>query len=60
MKQAKGRQLLAVVRQGERENTDCQLTLRARDQAQGLIVVLGRWGNVYAIINLGTCLFARD
>lgn len=32
----------------------------AGDQAQELIVILGRWGYVYAIINLGACLFARE
>lgn len=32
----------------------------AGDQAQELIVILGHRGYVYAIINLGTCLFAWD
>lgn len=32
----------------------------AGDQAQELIVILGHLVYVYAIINLGTCLFAWD
>lgn len=63
MKQTKGRQLLVVVSQGERKHrlsADSKGLCMAGDQAQELIVILGRWGYVYAIINLGTCLFARD
>lgn len=55
---------LVVVRQQEETEgyTGCQLTLRAFawQQAQELIVIPGLLGCVYAIINLGTCLFAWD
>lgn len=64
MKQPKHRQLPVVARQQEETEgyTGCQLTLRAFawQQAQELIVIPGLLGCVYAIINLGTCLFAWD
>lgn len=60
----KQRQLLVVVRQQEETEgyAGCQLTLSAFawQQAQELIVIPGLLGCVYAIINLGTCLFAWD
>lgn len=64
MKQPKHRQLPVVARQQEETEgyTGCQLTLQAFawQQAQELIVIPGLLGCVYAIINLGACLFAWD
>lgn len=63
--EATAAQITVVVRQHEQETegyAGCQLTLRAFawQQAQELIVIPGLLGCVYAIINLGTCLFAWD
>lgn len=63
--QANKRQTVAgcCEKQGERKHwlsADSESLCMAGDQAQMLIVILEHWGYVYAIINLGTCLFARD
>lgn len=41
-------------------SADSEGLCMAGDQAQELIVILGHRGYVYAIINLGSCLFAWD
>lgn len=60
----KRRQFLSVLRQqeGKRDilSADSKSLGVAAEQAEELIVIPGLLGCVYAIINLGTCLFAWD
>lgn len=48
-----------VVR-GRRLSADTKCVSVGAEQAKELIVILGLLGWVYAITNLGICLFARD